>query len=96
MTWDQKKKTIYTDEAVRVIQEGKTLFGDGLIADESFTDYEIINPRGEFDLESGGDEKPVKKTKTVTKKKSNTGTKKISKKKQEKIEEEEFSDFDSY
>jgi len=67
-----------------------------LIADESFTDYEIINPRGEFEIESADDKKPAKKTKPAKKKKSEASKKKISKKKQEKIEEDEFSDFDSY
>ncbi len=96
LTWDQNKKTIHTDVPVRVIQDGKTLFGDGLIADETFTDYEIINPHGEFDIESDNDNE-VKEDKPTsnTTKKSNTKKQKT-KKKEKSNEEEEFGDFDSY
>ena len=101
LTWDQKKKQIYTDVPVRVIQDGKTLFGDGLVADETFTDYTIINPHGEFDIEDGSDtetnsqsEQGVERNST-TKGKQNSAT--TSGKKKKKVEEEdEFGDFDSY
>ncbi|MCK5846213.1 MAG: LPS export ABC transporter periplasmic protein LptC [Bacteroidales bacterium] len=98
LTWDQKKKSIFTNEPVRVIQDGKTLFGDGLIADETFTDYEIINPHGEFDIESEEKEKSDSKSEPVNKKPSKTksGEQSPSKKKSKNVEEDEFDDFDSY
>ena len=97
LTWDQKKKQIYTNVPVRVIQEGKTLFGDGLVADETFTDYEIINPHGEFDIESEEEAEPapseVKENKPENKK---TKKSKKSKKTTKKKTDDEFGDFDSY
>ena len=100
LTWDQKKKQIYSNVPVRVIQEGKTLFGDGLVADETFTDYEIINPHGEFDIESEDEPEPsssVKKdNKPANKKAGKTNTEKTKKTSKKKAEEDEFDDFDSY
>ncbi len=87
LIWDQKKKSIYTDAPVRVVQKGKTLFGDGLIADESFDDYEITNPRAIFDIETGENNTDTLKKEEV---------KSSNEKKEEVSEEDEFSDFDKY
>lgn len=104
LIWDQTKKTIYTDAPVRVIQDGMTLYGDGLVSDETFTDYKITNPRGEFEIDSDDnsegnnsddfDEKPKSDKKEVKKERNtkteNKGTKKST------SEEDEFEDFDTY
>lgn len=41
--WSQKTKKIYTNALVKIVdtQKGATIFGKGLVSDESFTDYEI-------------------------------------------------------
>lgn len=41
--WNQKTKKVYTDALVKIVdtQKGATIFGKGLVSDESFTDYEI-------------------------------------------------------
>ena len=44
LIWDQKKHKIYTEKQVKVVSEKTVLFGDGLIADENFIDWEIQNP----------------------------------------------------
>ncbi len=48
LIWDQEKHKIYTDKKVKVVTDDKILFGDGLIADESFENWEINNPTGDI------------------------------------------------
>lgn len=48
LIWDQEKHQIYTDKKVKVVTDDKILFGDGLIADESFENWEISNPTGDI------------------------------------------------
>ena len=51
LIWDQNTKMIFTDKAVKIIQEGnKVLLGDGLITDEEFTNPYIIHPKGSYYL----------------------------------------------
>ncbi len=102
LIWDQVKKTIYTDAPVRVVKkDGKTLYGDGLVSDETFTDYKITHPRGKFDL--GDDEEDessenIDENKSTENKTSNTkvnsGTENKGNNNSE--EEDEFGDFDEY
>ena len=51
LIWDQHKHKIFSENEVKIVTENKVLFGDGLIADESFNDWEIIHPRGDIALE---------------------------------------------
>jgi len=53
LTWDKEKHTIYTDKKVKVVTEGKILFGDGLTSDESFDNWEITNPTGDIEVDEG-------------------------------------------
>ena len=55
LTWDKEKHTIYTDKKVKVVTEGKILFGDGLTSDESFDNWEITNPTGDIEVDEGDD-----------------------------------------
>jgi LPS export ABC transporter protein LptC len=48
LIWDQQKHKIYTENEVKIVTEDKTLFGDGLTADESFNNWEIDKPRGDL------------------------------------------------
>ncbi len=56
LTWDKDKHTIFTDKKVKVITEGKVLFGDGLVSDESFDNWEITNPTGDIEVDEGQDD----------------------------------------
>ena len=51
LIWDQETHKIYTDKKVKIVTEGKILFGDGLTADESFEDWEITNPVGDIEFD---------------------------------------------
>jgi LPS export ABC transporter protein LptC len=51
LVWDQKKRQIFTDVKVKVESEDKIIFGDGLVADESFDNWQIQNPRGDIEAE---------------------------------------------
>lgn len=51
LIWNQQKHIIYTENEVKIVTEDKTLFGDGLTADESFNNWEIDKPRGNLIIE---------------------------------------------
>ncbi|MCK5782725.1 MAG: LPS export ABC transporter periplasmic protein LptC [Flavobacteriales bacterium] len=54
MFWDAKKKLIYSDELVRIIQKEQVIIGeDGFEADESFSYYSIRNSSGDLNIEEG-------------------------------------------
>ena len=50
--WSSEKKEIWCDTSVRVIvkTEDQTLYGKGLKAKDDFSDYEIYQPTGSFEL----------------------------------------------
>ncbi len=52
LIWDQNTHKIYTEKNVKVISDDKTLFGDGLIADEQFENWEISHPTGDITLDT--------------------------------------------
>jgi LPS export ABC transporter protein LptC len=56
LIWDQKEHVIYTENEVKVVSENRILFGDGFKADERFTDWEIVHPRGDISLEGFDDD----------------------------------------
>lgn len=50
--WDSGKKTIYTDELVRIIQKDQVIIGEGgFEADENFTYYSISNSSGDISVD---------------------------------------------
>ncbi len=51
LIWDQKKKLIKSNTFVKLIMPDKTIFGDSMWANESFTEHEIYNVKGEFEVE---------------------------------------------
>jgi len=52
MFWDSKKKIIYSDELVRIIQKDQVILGeDGFEADENFSYYSIKNSSGDINIE---------------------------------------------
>lgn len=47
--WDQRQRTIYSNHLVKQKKaDGSVNYGDGITADERFTKYTIIHPRGEM------------------------------------------------
>jgi LPS export ABC transporter protein LptC len=51
LTWDEKKRIIYTRVPVKITTPDKVLFGDGLESNENFTRYSILHPRGEMKVQ---------------------------------------------
>lgn len=47
ITWDQQKRTIFSNSLVKQAKaDGSIHYGDGFTADERFTHYTIVHPRG--------------------------------------------------
>ena len=46
LIWNQEKKTIYTNEFVKITTPDEVIMGEGLEADESFTRYKIKKIKG--------------------------------------------------
>ncbi|MEN8136820.1 MAG: LPS export ABC transporter periplasmic protein LptC [Bacteroidota bacterium] len=52
MFWDSKKKIIYSDELVRIIQKDQVIIGEGgFEADEDFSYYKIKNSSGDISVD---------------------------------------------
>jgi LPS export ABC transporter protein LptC len=51
LVWDEKRHIIYTDKQVSITTENEVLVGNGLEADETMTDYTILNPVGTIKIE---------------------------------------------
>lgn len=49
--WDLKTQKIHTDKNVRITTETEIIYGKGLISDQDFNDYEILNVTGTFYIE---------------------------------------------
>lgn len=48
LTWDQNKEIIHTNTPLKITRGEDVLYGDSLISDESFKEYEIIQASGEL------------------------------------------------
>ena len=49
--WDENKKLIYTSKFVSITTTNEIIYGDGLEANENFTNWKIMKPRGTFYLD---------------------------------------------
>lgn len=49
--WKRDTKRIYTDKFVTIRQEAEVIYGTGLEAAQDLSDYTILKPEGEFDVE---------------------------------------------
>jgi LPS export ABC transporter protein LptC len=56
LIWDQRKHRIYTENEVKIVTEKEILFGDGLTADENFSNWQISHPRGDIQVDDFGNE----------------------------------------
>ncbi|MEO6903641.1 MAG: LPS export ABC transporter periplasmic protein LptC [Bacteroidia bacterium] len=50
LIWDAITKKIYTEEFVKITTKNETIWGDGLRANEDFSKYEILHPKGSIAL----------------------------------------------
>lgn len=50
LVWDQKSGKITSDVFVKITTEDQVLMGEGLIANEDFTNYRILKPRGTINI----------------------------------------------
>lgn len=48
--WDLNTHKIHTDKDVKITTGSEIILGKGMIANQDFTDYEILEPKGEFDI----------------------------------------------
>lgn len=52
LVWDKKTQKISSDVFVKITTENQVLMGEGLIANEDFTNYRILKPRGTINIEN--------------------------------------------
>jgi LPS export ABC transporter protein LptC len=50
LTWDNKRKLLYTHELVKITKKDKMLYGEGMIANDNFSDYQILIPQGTLSI----------------------------------------------
>jgi LPS export ABC transporter protein LptC len=65
LTWNANTKEIYTDEFVKITTKEEVIWGDGLKANQDFSKYEILHPKGVFpidDKQFNEEQKPEQKT----------------------------------
>lgn len=48
LIWNEMRHIIHTEEPVKITTPDKVLYGTGLKADETFSTYRILKPRGEM------------------------------------------------
>jgi LPS export ABC transporter protein LptC len=46
LVWNQSAKKLYTEKFVKITTTTQVMYGDGLEANEDFTWYKILNPKG--------------------------------------------------
>lgn len=52
LVWDRGKETFETDQFVKITTADGVMFGDGMVSDQKFENWEIKNGRGVFDIEN--------------------------------------------
>jgi len=48
LIWDEGQDKIYSDKFVKITTPDKVIYGDGFESDQNFTNYRIINTKGEI------------------------------------------------
>ena len=51
IVWDQNRRTISSNVAVKRVNKSDILYGDGFDADDSFNNYIIRRPRGNINID---------------------------------------------
>lgn len=52
LNWDMNKHILFTDKFVKITTDGEQLFGEGMVAQEDFTNYKIKKLRGTVKLKN--------------------------------------------
>ena len=52
LVWSREKGTIETDQFVKIASADGIIYGDGMVADQHFNNWEVKNGRGVFDIEN--------------------------------------------
>ncbi len=52
LIWDEKRGKIISNTKVAIIKKTQIIYGDGLISDQNFLDYEIKNPHGKLIIDN--------------------------------------------
>lgn len=52
LVWSRDKGTIETDQFVKITTADGVIYGDGMVADQNFNNWEVKNGRGVFDIEN--------------------------------------------
>ena len=52
LIWDRNTQKITSDVFVKITTAEQVLMGDGLIANQDFSDYKILKPRGVINIEN--------------------------------------------
>ena len=52
LVWERKTQQITSEKFVKITTDNQVLMGDGLIANQDFTNYRILKPRGELTIEN--------------------------------------------
>lgn len=53
LIWDALTKQIYTEEFVKITTKDETIWGDGLKANQDFSNYEILHVKGSIAIKDG-------------------------------------------
>ncbi len=52
LVWNREKETIETNQFVKITTADGIIYGDGMVADQHFNNWEVKNGRGVFDIEN--------------------------------------------
>ena len=52
LVWSRDKGTIETDQFVKITTADGVIYGDGMVSDQEFNNWEVKNGRGVFDIEN--------------------------------------------
>jgi len=51
LTWLQDSARVVTEKRIKIVRKGSVIYGEGLVANETFSKYEILRPTGELEIE---------------------------------------------
>ena len=54
LTWNSQTKKVYTDEFVKITTKDEVIWGNGLTANEDFSEYEIKHVKGTIAVKDEG------------------------------------------
>lgn len=53
LVWDEKLQQFYTEKFVKITTPTQVIYGDGLISNQNFSEYKIINIKGIIGIQKG-------------------------------------------